>query len=56
MSYKLLHKPTGLYFKSDPRDGDLDKEGYIYKEKPVIPHTIRVRFLISRSRLYSRNN
>jgi hypothetical protein len=34
--YKILHKPTGLFFKPSKGSGNLSKKGKIYPMKPSL--------------------
>lgn len=42
--YKLMHKPTGLFFKPmGSGDGNLGLTGKVYSKRPGIPSAVRIQ-------------
>lgn len=46
MFYKILHKPTGLYFTPSKGYGNLSKQGKIYQKKPTLDWCTTSRIII----------
>jgi len=49
-AYKILHKPTGLYYIPDTGRGNLSIKGKIYANKPVLSRILDISV-----KLYSRS-